>query len=104
MHKTYSIIPCCCLGTSITDKSMKWLWIELYALANFTDTEELHRGQLRTTYTELSQRSGITKKQVRTRIDKMVKQHYLEKTTTNKGLILTIVDYDKCIKGKGKLP
>lgn len=102
MHKTYSIIPCCCLGTNITDQSMKWLWVELYALANFTDTEELRRGQLKTTYAELSQRSGISEKQVRTRIERLVTQHYLEKTTTYKGLILTIVDYDKYINGKGR--
>lgn len=102
MHKTYSIIPCCCLGTNITDQSMKWLWVELYALANYTDTDDLRRGQLRTTYTELSRRSGISEKQVRTRIDKLVTQHYLEKTKTNKGLILTIVNYDKYINGKGR--
>ena len=102
MCKTYSLIPNCILGSNISEKLMKTLWIELYAMANFGETETLHRGQLKTTYAELCERAGLSLKQVRMRIDRLVTEKQLVREATNKGLILTIVDYDKHIIGKGR--
>lgn len=102
MAKTYSLIPDCCLGANISDPFMKMLWIELYAMANFGETELLHRGQLSTTYQEIASRTALTIKQVRNRIDKLVSKHQLLKKITNQGLILTIVNYDKNLDGKGR--
>lgn len=102
MGKTYSIIPVCCLGANISDPLLKMLWIELYAMANFGETETLHRGQLSTTYQEIATRTGLTLKQVRCRIAMLVARHQLLKQKTNQGIILTIVNYDKNLNGKGR--
>lgn len=104
MRKTYSIIPDCILGNKIPDASMKMLWIELYSMANFGETKGLHRGQVMTTYSELSIRTGLTMKQVRTRVEQLVTESSLQRKSTNRGIILTIVDYNKFINGKGRQP
>ena len=103
MRKTYSLIPDCILGNNIPDASMKMLWIELYSMANFGETKGLHRGQVMTTYSELSTRTGLTMKQVRTRVEQFVTESSLQRKSTNRGIILTIVDYNKFINGKGRL-
>lgn len=103
MRKTYSLIPDCILGNNIPDASMKMLWIELYSMANFGETKGLHRGQIMTTYSELSTRTGLTRKQVRTRVEQLVTESSLQRKSTNRGIILTIVDYNKYINGKGRL-
>lgn len=102
MRKTYSIIPDCILGNKIPDVSMKMLWIELYSMVNFGEINGLHRGQVMTTYSELSMRTGLTMKQVRTRIEQLVTESRLQRKPTNRGIILTIVDYNKFINGKGR--
>lgn len=95
----FSRIPDVVLGTSIKDPKMKMLCIQLFALANFGEVQEhghtLTAGQMITTLAVLMERTGLTKKEVRTRLDKLIEDGKLTKIGTNHYLILTIVGYAK---------
>jgi len=82
---------------------MKMLLIELFALANYGEVQEKGRtlvaGQMITTLAELMERTGLSKKEVRSRLDKLVAEGKLTKIGTNHYLVLTIVGYHKLFKG-----
>ena len=95
--KKLTIIPTKVLGRCIDDKSTKDLLVELYALVNYTriivNGVEILPGQLRTSLSELMQRTGLTKKMVRKRLDWLYAHQYIHKETNHHCLIITIVDY-----------
>lgn len=95
----FSRIPDAVLGTTIKDPKMKMLCIQLFALANFGEVQEhgrtLSAGQMMTTLSALMERTGLTKKEVRTRLGKLVAEGKVAKISNNHYLILTIVGYDR---------
>lgn len=99
----FSRIPNFVLGSQIKDPKMKMLRIELFALANYSEVQEHGRtlvpGQMITTFATLMERTGLSKKEVRSRIDKLVEDGKLTKVGTNHYLLLTIVGYEKLFKG-----
>lgn len=99
----FTRIPDIILGSHIKDPKMKMLCIELFALANFGEVQEHGRtlvpGQMITTLAALMERTGLSKKEVRSRIDKLVAEGKLAKVGTNHYLLLTIVGYEKLFKG-----
>ncbi|MFA9191358.1 hypothetical protein AAGV28_08265 [Flavobacterium sp. FZUC8N2.13] len=74
------------------------LYEHLLIDANFKDAfwkgELIKRGQKVTSVSNLSLETGLTIKQVRTALDKLIKGKYLVKKTTNKYTLLTLVEYD----------
>ena len=105
--KKLTIIPTKVLGRCIDDKSTKDLLVELYALVNYTrilvNGVEILPGQLRTSLSELMQRTGLTKKMVRKRLDWLYAHQYIHKETNHHCLIITIVDYCRILKDSNKL-
>lgn len=101
----FSRIPDVVLGTSIKDPKMKMLCIQLFALANYGEVQEhghsLSAGQMITTLSVLMERTGLSKKEVRTRLDKLITEGKVTKVGTNHYLILTIVGYDKYFSATG---
>lgn len=99
----FSRIPNFVLGSQIKDPKMKMLRIELFALANYSEVQEHGRtlvpGQMITTFAILMERTGLSKKEVRSRIDKLVAEGKLTKVSTNHYILLTIVGYEKLFKG-----
>ena len=89
-------------------KMLSWQWyqnsnmvhimLHLVLTANTEDKPwrdiTLHRGQLATTVKELSAKTGISEKSVRTCINRLSESGELGKQTTNKYTILTICNYD----------
>lgn len=105
--KKLTIIPTKVLGRCIDDKSTKDLLVELYALVNYTRTIvngiEILPGQLRTSLSELMNRTGLTKKMVRKRLDWLYAHQYIHKETNHHCLIITIVDYCRILKDSNNL-
>ena len=105
--KKLTIIPTKVLGRCIDDKSTKDLLVELYALVNYTriivNGVEILPGQLRTSLSELMQRTGLTKKMVRKRLDWLYAHQYIHKETNHHCLIITIVDYCRILKDSNNL-
>lgn len=99
----FTRIPDIILGSHIKDPKMKMLCIELFALANYGEVQEHGRtlvpGQMITTLAALMERTGLSKKEVRSRIDKLVAEGKLTKVGTNHYILLTIVGYEKLFKG-----
>lgn len=99
----FTRIPDLVLGSHIRDPKMKMLCIELFALANYGEVQEHGRtlvaGQMITTFATLMERTGLSKKEVRSRIDKLVAEGKLTKVGTNHYILLTIVGYEKLFKG-----
>ena len=99
----FTRIPDIVLGSHIKDPKMKMLCIELFALANYGEVQERGRtlvpGQMITTFATLMERTGLSKKEVRSRIDKLVAEGKLTKVGTNHYILLTIVGYEKLFKG-----
>ena len=103
----FSRIPDIVLGSRIKDPKMKMLCIELFAMANYGTHEEhghtLTAGQMITTLAVLMERTGLTKKEVRSRLDKLVAEGKLEKVGTNHYLMLTITGYGKLFGGNSNV-
>lgn len=99
----FSRIPDTILGSRIKDPKMKMLCIELFALANYGEVQEHGRtlvpGQMITSFAVLMERTGLSKKEVRNRIDKLVDEGKLTKVGTNHYILLTIVGYERMFKG-----
>ena len=66
--------------------------------ANYSDTKwrgiELKRGQFVTSINTLSEETGLSERQVRTAIDKLVGTGYLTNKSSNKNRIITVLNYD----------
>lgn len=74
------------------------LYLHLLIDANFVDApwkgELIKKGQKVTSIENLSLETGLTIKQVRTALEKLIKGKYLVKKATNKYTLLTLVEYD----------
>lgn len=83
----------------VSDPLMLALWIHLLLQANHKRNEwqgvTLERGQLVTTIAGLAATSGLTVKQVRARLDKLVAREQITREHSNRYTIITISNYDK---------
>ena len=74
------------------------LFLHLLIKANFENKKwqgiEIKRGQLVTSIKHLSIESGLTEKQVRTSLDKLIKTKEVGKQSTSQNTTLTILSYD----------
>ena len=74
------------------------LFIHLLIKANFENKNwqgvEIKRGQLVTSLKNLSIETGLSEKQVRTSLDKLIKTKEVGKQTTSQNTTLTILSYD----------
>lgn len=75
-----------------------WLWVRLLLMANHEDKKwhgiVLKRGQLVTTLPELSKQTGLSVKQVRIRLEKLIDNGSVGRQTTNRFSIITICEYE----------
>ena len=81
-----------------TDPNMVSLWMHLLVLANFEDKRwkgmVIKRGQLVTSISRLSETTGISQQSLRTCLAKLEQTQEINKQTTNKFTIITILKYD----------
>lgn len=81
-----------------TDPNMVSLWMHLLVLANFEDKRwkgmVIKRGQLVTSISRLSETTGISQQSLRTCLAKLEQTQEINKQTTNKYTIITILKYD----------
>lgn len=81
-----------------TDPNMVSLWMHLLVLANFEDKRwkgmVIKRGQLVTSISRLSESTGISQQSLRTCLAKLERTQEINKQTTNKFTIITILKYD----------
>ena len=79
------------------DFYMGWLWVTLLLMANHEDKKwrgkVIKRGQLVTDLASLSAQTGLSVRQIRTRLDRLVECECIDKQTTNKFTIITICNY-----------
>ena len=83
------------------------LFIHFLLKANYTDKKwrgiDIKRGQFLTSTSKLSQETGLTQKQVRKSIEKLIKTGEVGKVTTSRNTIITVLSYNKYQKeGKPK--
>jgi hypothetical protein len=81
-----------------SDIKVKSLYIDLLLHANIEDKKwqgkVIKKGQQITSIEHLSIRNGMSKQEVRTALDKLVKSGNINKQTTNKYTLITIDKYD----------
>lgn len=81
-----------------TDSKMVHLFIHLLLSASIEDRKwkgiVLQRGQLATTVAELSKKTGLTARNLRTCIDKLEECQIIDRQTTNKYTLITICNYE----------
>jgi len=81
------------------DSSTLHLFIDLLLDANYDDSmvglQEVKRGQCLTSLKRISQRTGLSYRQIRTSLDKLQKSEEIDKQTTNRYSIITINKYDE---------
>ena len=74
------------------------LWMTILLLANWKDKRwhgiTIPRGSLWTSIDTLSKKSGLTKRQTRTALSKLISTHEVTSRATNKGTLVTVVNYD----------
>ena len=104
MMKPITIIPTYVLRQKMKDLKTKILLIEIYAEANFSKTvvngKEILPGQAKTTLSELMERTGLSKKEVRNRIDYLCQLGYITKESNHHYMILTLKGYSEAIARK----
>ena len=80
-----------------SDPLMVHLWITLLLMANYEDKKwcgiVIKRGQLVTSFDKLSLQTGMSIRQLRTRLDRLEDCECITKQTTNKYTIVTICNY-----------
>ena len=95
--KKFARLPISILGNNIKDVKKKLLVIEIFAMANYGVTDEgslrILPGQIKTTLGELEKRPSLSKKEVRTRLEQLVKEGFIQKTGTNHFLLISIIRY-----------
>lgn len=81
------------------DSNTKNLFLHLLLIANWENKKwkgiDVERGSLITSIKHLSEQTGLTVRQVRTSLDKLVLTSEIAKKTTNKYTIITINNYGK---------
>ena len=80
------------------DSSTLHLFIDLLLDANYEDSmvglQKVKRGQCLTSLKRISQRTGLSYRQIRTSLDKLQKSGEIDKQATNRYSIITINKYD----------
>ena len=81
-----------------TDSKMVHLFIHLLLSASIEDRKwkgiVLQRGQLATTYPELSKKTGLTVQNLRTCLEKLEYSQIINRKVTNKYTLVTICNYE----------
>lgn len=81
-----------------TDINTMHLYLWLLFDANFIEGNcngiLVKRGQKLTSLNSLIIETGLTERQVRTALEKLIKSNHIEKKTTNKNTLLTVVEYE----------
>lgn len=81
-----------------TDIKTFHLFFWLVSDANFIDGNcngiLVKRGQKLTSYRSLITETGLTEREVRTALEKLIKCNHILKTSTNKNQLLTVVEYE----------
>ena len=74
------------------------LFVTILLLANWEDKSwhgrEIKRGQLFTSISSLSKKSGLTVKQTRVALNKLIRTHEVASERASNGTLLTVVNYD----------
>lgn len=82
----------------IDDPCAVCLWVQLLLRANYEDKNwhdtVIKRGQLVTTLGDLAKQTGLSMRQIRTRLDWLESAECINRQTTNKYTIITICKYD----------
>lgn len=80
------------------DNNTKSLFLEILLTANIEDKNwrgiEVKRGQLITSLDHLAENSGLSVRQVRTSLCKLIKSEEIDKQTTNKYTLITVNNYN----------
>ena len=80
------------------DKNTFRLFMTILFLANWKDKKwrgkRIKRGQLWTSIETLSEKSGLTQRQVRTSLNKLISTNEVTNKSTNEGRLITVVNYD----------
>lgn len=104
MKKPITIIPTWVLRQKFKDIKTKILLIEIYAEANFSRTvingQEMLPGQAKTTLSQLMERTGLSRKEVRNRLDYLCSLGYINKKSNHHFMIITLVGYAEAIARK----
>jgi hypothetical protein len=82
----------------LTDYKTFHLFLWLLLDANFLDANfkgiPIKRGQKMTSLNSLVIETGLTEREVRTALEKLIKSNHIIKKTTNKNTLLTVVEYE----------
>lgn len=71
------------------------VWITLMTFANYKDENGLKAGQVRMSRDALAEESGVSEKQVRTCIERLIKDGSLTKDSSRQGTVYTITNWTK---------
>ena len=81
------------------DINTKTLFLHLLIVASWRDTKwrgmEVKRGQVITSLASLAEGTGLTVREVRTALEHLVSTQEIDKVTTRKYSVITILNYDK---------
>ena len=81
------------------DNNTKILFIDLLLDANFIESKSgfltIKRGQVLTSLKRMSERTGLSFREIRTALSKLVKSGEIDKQTTNANTIITIKNYSQ---------
>ena len=106
MKKPITIIPTWVLRQKFKDIKKKILLIEIYAEANFSRTvingQEMLPGQAKTTLSQLVERTGLSRKEVRNRLDYLCQFGYINKESNHHYMILTLKGYAEFVLQREK--
>ena len=104
MKKPITIIPTWVLRQKFKDVKAKMLLLEIYAEANYSRTvvngREILPGQAKTTLSELMEKTGLSKKEVRNRIDYLCQLGYISKESSHHYMMITLKGYAEAIARK----
>ena len=77
------------------DLKMFSVWMTLLTFANYKDENGLKAGQVRISREALAEESGVSEQQVRTCIERLIKDGSLTKDSSRQGTIYTITNWTK---------
>ena len=76
------------------------VYIYLLFNANYKNSNKVRRGQILTSYRALAKITGLSEKQVRLAVEKLIAHRLIEKSSTKHYTVFTLLHYDS--KGKPK--
>lgn len=81
-----------------SDKNTVYVYIRLFLGASWSEKDyrgiHLKRGQLIISQREFADKCGISRQELRTILDRLIKTHKITQTSTHKFSLITVVDYD----------